>query len=128
MNMLQFIKNSTGIELNSKQVEQLNEYSRILAQENEKYNLTAITEPSEVWEKHFADSRIFTIDANTIAEEILKRPITNTIMLGAFAAISGKISFDDISEAIRQYMPEKLHEKNIGAVEAAITAAKEALV
>lgn len=56
MNMLQFIKNSTGIELNSKQVEQLNEYSRILAQENEKYNLTAITEPSEVWEKHFADS------------------------------------------------------------------------
>ena len=78
--------------------------------------------------KYFDSNRIFTIDANTIAEEILKRPITNTIMLGAFAAISGKISFDDISEAIRQYMPEKLHEKNIGAVKAAITAAKEALV
>lgn len=78
--------------------------------------------------KYFDSNRIFTIDANTIAEEILKRPITNTIMLGAFAAISGKISFDNISEAIRQYMPEKLHEKNIGAVEAAITAAKGALV
>ena len=78
--------------------------------------------------KHFDDSRIFTIDANTIAEEILKRPITNTIMLGAFAAISNKISFDDISEAIKQYMPEKLHERNISAVEAAITAAKGALV
>ena len=56
--------------------------------------------------KHFENNRIFTIDANTIAEEILKRPITNTIMLGAFAAISGKISFDDISEAIRQYIAE----------------------
>lgn len=78
--------------------------------------------------KHFENNRIFTIDANTIAEEILKRPITNTIMLGAFAAISGKISFDDISETIKQYMPEKLHEKNISAVKAAITAAKGALV
>lgn len=78
--------------------------------------------------KHFTDSRIFTVDANTIAEEILKRPITNTIMLGAFAEISDKISLDDISEAIKQYMPEKLHEKNISAVKAAITAAKGALV
>ncbi len=78
--------------------------------------------------KHFTDSRIFTVDANTIAEEILKRPITNTIMLGAFAEISDKISLDDILEAIKQYMPEKLHEKNIGAVKAAITTAKGALV
>lgn len=78
--------------------------------------------------KYFDGNRIFTIDANTIAEEILKRPITNTIMLGAFAAISEKISFDDIAEAIRQYMPEKLHEKNICAVKAVITAAKETLV
>lgn len=78
--------------------------------------------------KQFDDNKIFTIDADSIAEEILKRPITNTIMLGAFAAVSEKISFNDISEAIKQYMPEKLHEKNIRAVEAAITAVKGALV
>lgn len=78
--------------------------------------------------KHYDDIRIFTIDANTIAEEILKRPITNTIMLGAFSAISGKISFNDISEAIKQYMPERLQEKNISAVKAAITAAEGVLI
>lgn len=68
--------------------------------------------------------RVIAIDADTIAEEILKRPITNTIMLGAFAAVSEKISFDDITEAIRQYMPAKLQDKNIEAVRAAISAVK----
>lgn len=74
--------------------------------------------------KHFIDGRIFTIDADSIAEEILKRPITNTIMLGAFAAVSGAVSFDEISQAIEQYMPEKLRPKNINAVEAAIAELK----
>lgn len=35
--------------------------------------------------KDFSDSRIIAIDADKIALEVLKRPITNTIMLGALS-------------------------------------------
>ena len=65
------------------------------------------------------DERVITLDGDSIAAEILKMPITNTIMLGAFAAVFDDISLEDINEAIRQNMPEKLHSKNIAAVEAA---------
>ncbi|WP_455716081.1 2-oxoacid:acceptor oxidoreductase family protein [Anaerosporobacter sp.] len=69
--------------------------------------------------RHFEDERIITIDANTLAIEILKRPITNTIMLGAFSAVFEEILLKDIQSAIEQYMPSKLHENNIAAVKAA---------
>ena len=54
--MKQYICEQTNIELTERQVEQLNAYCDFLLAENQKYNLTAITEPAEVWEKHFADS------------------------------------------------------------------------
>ena len=54
--MKQFINQNTNIELTEKMVEQLDFYCDFLRTENEKYNLTAITETAEVWEKHFADS------------------------------------------------------------------------
>ncbi len=65
------------------------------------------------------DERVITLDGDKIAAEILKLPITNTIMLGAFAAVFDGITPEDIGEAIRLNMPEKLHAKNIAAVEAA---------
>lgn len=65
------------------------------------------------------DPRVLTLDGDAIAAEILKLPITNTILLGAFAAVYDGISLDVIEEAIRQNMPEKLHAKNIAAVRAA---------
>ena len=54
--MKQFIFQNTNIELTDKMVEQLDFYCNFLREENEKYNLTAITEHDEVWQKHFADS------------------------------------------------------------------------
>lgn len=54
--MKEYIQQTVGIALSDEQVKKLDTYCRYLSQENEKYNLTAITEPSEVWEKHFADS------------------------------------------------------------------------
>lgn len=65
------------------------------------------------------DDRIITLDGDQLAAEILKLPVTNTIMLGAFAAIYSGISLENLEEAIRQTMPEKLHRKNIAAVRAA---------
>ena len=65
------------------------------------------------------DPRVLVLDGDTIAAQILKLPITNTIMLGAFAAVFDKIELADIEAAIRQNMPEKLQDKNIAAVSAA---------
>lgn len=69
--------------------------------------------------KQYDDGRIITVDADKIAEEILKMPITNTIFLGVLSAVSGGIALGDIEEAIRQNMKPGLHEKNISAIRAA---------
>ena len=69
--------------------------------------------------KTFEDPRVITLDGDGIAAQILGFPITNTILLGAFAAVSGEITLEDINKAIRQTMPHRLHEKNIAAVKAA---------
>lgn len=69
--------------------------------------------------KTFDDPRVITLDGDSIAERILGLPITNTILLGAFAAVSREIMLEDINKAIRQTMPHRLHEKNIAAVKAA---------
>ncbi len=54
--MKNFIQQNTNIQLTDAMVSQLDTYCQFLREENQKYNLTAITEPTEVWEKHFADS------------------------------------------------------------------------
>ena len=69
--------------------------------------------------KTFKDPRVITLDGDGIAARILGLPITNTILLGAFAAVSREITLEDINKAIRQTMPHRLHEKNIAAVKAA---------
>lgn len=45
-----------GIKINSAQAEQFQLYLELLLEWNEKMNLTAITDPAEVQEKHFLDS------------------------------------------------------------------------
>ncbi len=62
---------------------------------------------------------VITIDGDSIAEKYLGLPITNTILLGALAAVSGIITLDALTEAVKQSMPPRLHEKNIAAVRAA---------
>ncbi len=44
-----------GVELNQKQIDNLNTYANLLIEWNEKMNLTAITDPVEVVWKHFYD-------------------------------------------------------------------------
>ena len=65
------------------------------------------------------NERVITIDGDSIAEKYLGLPITNTILLGALAAVSGLVSLDEINSAIMQTMPQRLYEKNIPAVKAA---------
>lgn len=48
--------NKHHLQLSNKQIEQFEQYFKMLISYNEKVNLTAITEQSEVIEKHFIDS------------------------------------------------------------------------
>lgn len=48
-----------GIELTGVQLDQLNHYARLLVEYNQKVNLTAITDPEGIEDKHFLDSLLF---------------------------------------------------------------------
>ncbi|MEG0015869.1 MAG: 2-oxoacid:acceptor oxidoreductase family protein [Gordonibacter sp.] len=67
----------------------------------------------------FSDERIVALDADSISAAVLGRPIPNTVFLGALSVLSDQVGIEEVEEAIRQYMPEKLHAKNIAIVDAA---------
>lgn len=58
------------------------------------------------------DVRIVSLDANGISAAVLGRPIPNTAFLGALATLVDGVAVGDVKEAIRSYMPARLHEKN----------------
>ena len=74
MNREEFINelNKMGIVLNDKILTNLEEYYKILKEENEKYNLTRIIEKEDVYLKHFYDSltitKIININDQTICD------------------------------------------------------------
>ena len=59
-----------------------------------------------------AGVRVLTQDATTIALETLGLPITNTALMGAFAAATGLVSFETLA-APSGTASEALAEKNI---------------
>ena len=54
--MIDYLKEQLNIVLTEEMQEKLDFYCKFLREENEKYNLTAITNESEIWVKHFVDS------------------------------------------------------------------------
>ena len=70
-------------------------------------------------------AKIITIDATSIALEMLGVPITNTSLMGAFAAASGEISVEALEEAIKDRFTGSLAEKNINAANRAFILVKE---
>ena len=59
--------------------------------------------------------RYIPIDATKLALEVLGVPITNTTLMGAFAAASGEISLEALEEAVRERFHGSLAEKNVAA-------------
>jgi len=59
--------------------------------------------------------KMITVDATGIALAVLGVPITNTALMGAFAAASGEIKFDALEKALRHRFRKELAEKNITA-------------
>lgn len=68
----------------------------------------------------FNDSRIVSIDADGISAQILGRSIPNTVLLGALSVLCDEVSTESILAAIRDYMPQRLHQKNFDVVNEAV--------
>lgn len=64
----------------------------------------------------YSNPNIISFDGLSLAQKILKLPITNTVILGAVIAVFKEVSLDDISHAIEQLMPKQLQCRNIEAV------------
>ena len=64
-----------------------------------------------------------TFDAENIAAE-LRLPTVNTVMLGLLTGISGVVSTEEATDAIKGYMPVKIQERNLSAI---LKAAEEAV-
>jgi pyruvate ferredoxin oxidoreductase gamma subunit len=61
--------------------------------------------------------RTFTFSGEALARRVLGRPIINTALLGAFAAVTGEISLGAATRAVRDKFPGALGEKNAQVVE-----------
>ena len=69
------------------------------------------------------DVEVWTIDATSLALEVLKRPITNTVMLGALLRAAGIVKLESLLEAVRERFKGEVGELNVKVIE---TAYKEA--
>jgi pyruvate ferredoxin oxidoreductase gamma subunit len=72
----------------------------------------------EFRERLKATQRMFTIDANKIAREILGRPITNTSMIGALVKATEVVGLTSLEEPLRERFG-RLAERNLSAMKRA---------
>lgn len=72
-----------------------------------------------------AGVKVIIFDATKIALEEIGLPITNTTLMGAFAAASGEITLDALKGAIEDRFPEKLAKTNFAAAKRAYEMIKE---
>lgn len=63
--------------------------------------------------------KVIAFDATKIAIEEIGLPITNTTLMGAFAAASGEITLDALKGAIEERFPAKLAASNFAAAKRA---------
>ena len=83
---------------------------------------------SDLQQEGYSDAQIKSLvlfDADSIAIQILKMPVTNTAMLALLAALSKVVSADDLKTSIKLYMAPKLYEKNAAIVDAVFAQAGE---
>ena len=64
-------------------------------------------------------SRLLTVPATTLALEHLSRPTPNSVLLGGFAAMTGVVSLDAVTSAMRRRFAGALGEKSLAAASAA---------
>ena len=63
--------------------------------------------------------RVVTLPASDIARRRIGKPLPNGVMLGGFAALTGRVSLDGVTQALRNRFPGPIGEGNAaGAMEA----------
>lgn len=72
-----------------------------------------------------AGVKVIAFDATKIAIEEIGLPITNTTLMGAFAAASGEITLEALKDAIEERFPGKLAATNFAAAKRAYEMIKE---
>lgn len=65
--------------------------------------------------QRFRHERLTHVPATEIAMKHLGRPVANAVLLGGFAALSGLITLDAVSHAIRDKFSGKVAEGNVAA-------------
>lgn len=69
--------------------------------------------------RSFRAERVLTVPATELAREHVGRPLPNAALLGAFAALTGTLSIDSVTAAIRDRFSGRIAEGNVAAAEAA---------
>ncbi len=64
--------------------------------------------------RHFA-----VVPGTNLAMEFINRPTPNTVMLGAFTALTDVVRLESVFQAIRQKFPGEIGERNVAAAQAA---------
>jgi 2-oxoacid:acceptor oxidoreductase gamma subunit (pyruvate/2-ketoisovalerate family) len=63
--------------------------------------------------------KVYTIDATSLAQKVLKQPVTNTVMFGALVAACELVSLEAALRAVEKTLPQELWKKNQQVVEEA---------
>jgi pyruvate ferredoxin oxidoreductase gamma subunit len=71
--------------------------------------------------------RVATVPATELAREHLGRPLPNAALLGGFAALTGQVSLQAVSDAIRARFAGAVGEGNVKAAEAAYEHVKQTI-
>ena len=101
--MLTYLEKQLNITITDDMRQKLDFYCRFLLQENEKYNLTAITDVHEVWIKHFVDSMLGSV-------AIPHGASVCDIGSGAgFPSIPLKIAREDIAVTLVDSLNKRIH-------------------
>lgn len=81
--------------------------------------------PEALREKLAITHQIATVDATNIALDTIRRPITNTVLLGALVRVTENIvELDSLKEVVQNWFPGPIAENNIIAIERAYNEVK----
>jgi pyruvate ferredoxin oxidoreductase gamma subunit len=69
--------------------------------------------------------RMCTVPANELAIKFVGRPMPNAVLLGGFAALSGRLQLDSVAAAVREKFAGKVADGNIAAATAAYDFVKQ---
>ena len=56
--------------------------------------------------------KFFIVPANKIAQEVMGRPLGNTVLLGAFSAVTNELKLESLIEAVKRKFSGKTTEQN----------------